>query len=464
MTRLDGEIATLLPSLLLSIQESVRIPSIEGPPAPMAPFGLDVRRALDHALRTASLLGLRTGNADGYVGWAEYGDGENMVAVLGHLDVVPAGEGWTYPPFAAEIHGTRLYGRGALDDKGPSIGALWILHAIQELGIPLKHRIRVLFGTNEESGMKDLPHYLEQGGEVPVMGFTPDGEFPIISSEKGQLHLRLRGALTGGSSIRLLSLSGGNAPNVVPSEAHAILVCSNAGERDEAARKLEAESDAMGETIEIERREKEIFVKTFGTAAHGSTPELGHNAVVSLLCLLGKVFREPWARTLRMISHHFQDDTQGGKLGIAMEDEPSGQLTCNLGQCVCDGETVSIILDIRFPVTFSAEDILLPMRSFAEQSNLELTTLRQKAPLWMPKDSLLIKKLQRVYREKTGEEPRLLSMGGGTYAKALPNMVAFGPKLPHNPDIVHKADEYIDIQEFLQVLQIMGAAMVELAS
>lgn len=462
MTSLDAKIATLLPSLLLSVQESVRIPSIAGAPAPRAPFGTDVRRALDHALKTASLLGLETGETDGYVGWAEYGEGEEMIAVLGHLDVVPAGEGWSRPPFGAEIDGTRMYGRGALDDKGPSIGALWLLHAIKTLGIPLKRRIRVLFGTNEESGMKDLPYYLEHNGEVPVMGFTPDGEFPVVSSEKGQLHLKFEGTLAGEGKNRLLSLSGGSAPNVVPSEATAVIDCSD--ECETALKRIETALNTMSEKVEFYREDNALFVKTFGIAAHGSTPELGRNAVVGLLSFLSVVFDDPWARTLGALARSFEDDTKGRKIGIAMEDKQSGALTCNLGQCTCDGKTISIVLDIRFPVSFAANVILDPLRSFAERSNLELSVLRRKAPLWAPEDSALVKTLQRVYREKTGEEPHLLSMGGGTYAKALPNIVAFGPKFPHSPEVAHKADEYIDIREFLHVLRIMGAAMVELAS
>lgn len=464
MTGLDGKLAALLPSLLLSIQESLRISSIEGISAPLAPFGSEVRKALDHALKTASQLGLQTGEADGYVGWAEYGNGDEMIAVLGHLDVVPAGEGWTYPPFGAEIHGNRLYGRGALDDKGPTIGALWILHAIKELRIPLKRRIRVLFGTNEESGMKDLPYYLEHNGEIPVMGFTPDGEFPVVSSEKGQLHLKLEGELKNDGDIRLISFTGGSAPNVVPAEACAVIGYSGIGLSEIFEKRLKSKSREMKDKIKLQTRNDELFVKSLGRSAHGSTPELGFNAVVNLLSFLGSTFEEPWAQSLRNLSYYFEDDTQGLKIGIALEDVPSGSLTCNFGQCYSDGKNLSAVLDIRFPVTFTAEDILIPMRSFAEKSNLELSVLRRKAPLWVPENNLLVKTLQSVYREKTGEEPRLLSMGGGTYAKALPNIVAFGPKFPYSQDVVHKVDEFIDIREFLHVLQIMGAAMVELAS
>mgnify|MGYP000935171859 FL=1 len=191
MNSLDAKITNLFPSIILNLQESIRIPSVQSDPAPDAPFGIEIKRALDQALKTASSLGFATQNLDSYVGWAEYGEGKDMVAVLGHLDVVPPGDGWTYSPFAGEIHGNKMFGRGTMDDKGPTIGALWALCAIKELSIPVKCRIRILFGTNEESGMKDMKYYLEHGGEIPLMGFTPDGEFPIIAYEKGQLHIRI---------------------------------------------------------------------------------------------------------------------------------------------------------------------------------------------------------------------------------------------------------------------------------
>ena len=147
-----------------------------------------------------------------------------------------------------------------------------------------------------------------------------------------------------------------------------------------------------------------------------------------------------------------------------MEDELSGKLTCNLGQINFEDGCLSLILDIRFPVSFKSEDVILSLESLSQKEGFSLNILCKKAPLNMPKDSILIKKLQKVYEEKTGQEAKLLSMGGGTYAKALPNIVAFGPKFPESPDVAHQADEFIDLEEYLKILQIMGAAMVELAN
>ena len=466
MTSLDARIANLFPSIILNLQESIRIPSIQGDPTLDAPFGIQVKEALNHALKTASSLGFKTYDLDGYVGWAEYGESENMIVVLGHLDVVPSGEGWTRPPFGGEIHGNKMFGRGVMDDKGPIIGALWALYAIKELSIPVKRRIRILFGTNEESGMKDMYYYLEHGGEIPIMGFTPDGEFPIVAYEKGQLHVRIKVPFVqpNNSKALLLGICGGTVPNVVPSEAEAKIRFFDPSEKQKILNAFKKVAREKGIKVAVNAESEIATIKVSGVAAHGSTPELGVNAIANLLYLLGYSIDEDWGESLRGLSGYFYGDVNGVNLGIFLEDELSGKLTCNLGQINFEDGCLSLILDIRFPVSFKFEDVILSLESLSQKEGFSLNILRKKAPLNMPKDSILIKKLQKVYEEKTGQEAKLLSMGGGTYAKALPNIVAFGPKFPESPDVAHQADEFIDLEEYLKILQIMGAAMVELAN
>jgi len=466
MNSLDAKITNLFPSIILNLQESIRIPSVQSDPAPDAPFGIEVKRALDQALKTASSLGFATQNLDSYVGWAEYGEGKDMVAVLGHLDVVPPGDGWTYSPFAGEIHGNKMFGRGTMDDKGPTIGALWALYAIKELSIPVKRRIRILFGTNEESGMKDMKYYLEHGGEIPLMGFTPDGEFPIIAYEKGQLHIRIDVPFIQpkASKSMLLDINGGTVPNVVPSEAKATIRFSDPDKKRIALNAIRETAQINDIKISLLEEDNEVTLKVFGVAAHGSTPELGVNAIANLMFVLGSSIDEDWGKAIDQLGKCFYGDVNGMNLGIFTQDKLSGKLTCNLGLLTFQDECMSLVLDIRFPVTFRSEDILTPLKAFAGKNGFSLSILREKAPLNMPEDSILIRKLQKVYEEKTGQEAKLLSMGGGTYAKALPNMVAFGPKFPGSPDVAHKADEFMDLDEYLKVIQIIGAAMVEMAN
>ena len=465
MDRLDRKLQELFPEIISSLQSSVRIPSVRASAEEGAPFGREVGRALDHALREARRLGLRTGECDGYVGWAEIGDGDEMVAVLAHLDVVPAGDGWSLPPYGAEVREGRLYGRGAMDDKGPAIGALWALHAIRSLALPLRRRIRLILGTNEESGMADIPHYLQAGGESPRFGFTPDGDFPIVAAEKGQLHVDLRGSLPPHRRIGLKKLTAGTARNVVPDEACATLSCPGDAAAAGVADVLNEGASAGGIPLSLRGRGTETLgVSLRGRSAHGSTPERGVNAALLLMDLLGEKIDEDWARRLREVARCFLGDPGGRRLGLAVSDAPSGALTCNVGIVEGGEDSFLMGLDIRHPVTADAEELLDRLGGWARGQSLGMELLRRKPPLWMPPESELIRRLQKVYREKTGQEPSLLSMGGGTYAKALPNTVAFGPRFPGEPDVVHKADEYIALDSFLRTVRIMAAAMVELAS
>ena len=222
MMNLNEAVLLKKDQMIRSLQENIQIPSVESEAAPGAPYGVEVRRSLDHALATAEKLGFPVTNMDGHMGWCEYGEGEEMVAVLGHLDVVPAGEGWSVAPYGGEIIDGKIFGRGTTDDKGPSIAALYALAAVRDAGLPIKRRIRVLLGCNEETGSEDVKYYLAHGGEVPVMGFTPDGEYPVINGEKGIINATFTKNYTQEGDLKLVKIQGGTATNVVPSYAKAV--------------------------------------------------------------------------------------------------------------------------------------------------------------------------------------------------------------------------------------------------
>ena len=183
-TNLNRKIDEMKEEILDGIRRSVQIDSVAGEPEENAPYGPGPKKALDFALELGKSMGFRVGNVDNHAGYIEYGEGEEMVAVLGHMDVVPTGDDWKYPPFGGEIHDGMMYGRGVVDDKGPTIGAIYALKAIRDLNLPLDRRIRVIFGTNEERGSSCIQYYVEKGEEQPVMGITPDAEYPLINIEK----------------------------------------------------------------------------------------------------------------------------------------------------------------------------------------------------------------------------------------------------------------------------------------
>jgi succinyl-diaminopimelate desuccinylase len=454
-------VQSLEPQIIQSLQESIRIPSVEGTPQPGKPFGEGVASALEHALETARSMGFRAVNLDGMIGYAEYGEGDEMIAVLGHLDVVPEGEGWTYPPYGGEIHHGILYGRGVLDNKGPIIGALWGLKAIKDLGLSLRRRIRIIFGTNEESGMKGAAYYAKHE-EHPVMGFTPDAEYPIINVEKGSLGIEASIPFPENSRVEILELQGGTVVNAVPEEASLrIVLPDHLRDMDASLGTLGAERSWR---LRAEQRGNTLSLTTKGKSAHGSTPELGENAVVRLFSLLGTLEeKDPLFKLFKNVANLLEDDTRGDKLGIATRDDLSGELTCNLGLLSWKNSVITLTFDIRHPIGADPLSIVAGMQKSLTPLGFSTKTVKQGSPVHVAADSELVHTLQRVYERETGQKATLLAIGGGTYAKSMPNIVAFGPTFPGDPHVIHQANECSPISRLMESIRITAAAMHELA-
>jgi len=441
--------------LLACLQQNLRIPSVEGTPEPGAPYGTAVRQSLDHVLEAAEAMGFQTCNMDGHVGWCEYGSGEEMVAVLGHLDVVPAGDGWNFDPWGGEIRDNKIFGRGTMDDKGPSIAALFALEAIRDLGLPLKRRIRILFGCNEETGARDLKYYLAQGGEIPVMGFTPDAEYPVINGEKGIINATCCRSFTQSGPLKLVSFQGGTAANVVPNYAKAALACDASLARSIAGRTFKKVTFTMTDTG--------ILAEAFGENAHGSTPWLGENAIGRLVLALKELpFEGEVAGILSFLAEKLGMDTVGKSAGIHLHDDPSGDLSLNWGVMTADEESLRLVINYRYPVTYCYEDCAPAFQALFEEQGFTVSQIH-KEKLYIPADSELVKTLLRVYRDHTGIEGKPVCIGGGTYAKSLPHILAFGPIFPGDEVREHKPDEFMEIPKLMKNAQIIAAAMYEMA-
>ena len=453
---LNDRVLSLKEELLICLQENLRIPSVEGVPAQGAPYGAEIRRSLDHVLDTAKKLGFRTENMDGQVGWAEYGEGEEMVAVLGHLDVVPAGEGWSFDPWGGEIKDDRIFGRGTMDDKGPSIAALFALAAIRDAGLPLKRRIRLLYGCNEETGAQDLKYYLAHGGEVPVMGFTPDAEYPVINGEKGIINVTYSHNYQQTGEVTLLAIQGGTAANVTPASAWAKLSCSA-----ELAQRL---AQRKAPKVRFTATQYGLLVEAQGVSAHGSTPEQGENAIGRLVLALDTL---PFEGELKEIIHFLAEklgmETNGKSAGIYLHDHVSGELTLNWGTLTADESQLSLVINYRFPVTKEYADCAPALDALFAQAGFVKEKETFKNKLYLSADSDLVKILLRVYKEHTGIDGTPKSIGGGTYAKSLPNILAFGPIFPGDEVREHKPDEFIEIPKLMKNAQIIASAMYEMA-
>ncbi|MBU3189360.1 dipeptidase PepV [Clostridium bowmanii] len=449
--------------IVKSTQEVIRIKSIESEPKPGMPFGEGVAKTLECALNTAKKLGFHTVNLDGYVGYAEYGQGEDYVLALGHLDVVPEGEGWIYPPYAAEIHDGKMYGRGTTDDKGPIMATLYGLKAIKDAKLPVSKRIRVLFGTNEETGSKELDYYLERE-KAPVAGFTPDAEYPIINGEKGITIFNIVKDFKNKnqSENKIKYFKGGQVANIVPDYCEAGIVAKDAKNIINAVDTFAKTKDYK---LSAEVKEGIVVIKSVGEAAHGSTPELGVNAIMQLFAFLGTVDfgTNDVSEVIEFLNKNIGLETHGESFGVCLEDEDSGKMSFNVGVVNMDENSVTMTLNLRYPVTNKLEDMMNPFNSKIEGTGIKVEKFEHQAPLYFSPDSPIIKTLQKVYTEQTGEEAKLLSIGGGTYAKEMPNTVAFGPMFAGEPDTIHKKNEYITIDNLIKNAKIYAHALYELA-
>ncbi len=454
-------IDTHMDEIVVALQGVLKIPSVKAQSSPGAPFGKSVREALDYTLALSTKLGFRTRCIDGYAGDAEFGEGAEYVGVLGHLDVVPEGDGWQYPPYGATLESGYIYSRGSEDDKGPTYAALFAAKALMETGITLRRRVRIIFGCDEESGFGCVHHYFETAREErPAVGFTPDANFPLIYAEKGIANLVLTRSIQSDSTfLHVERASGGLRPNMVPDKAEAFLSGSKE-QLDEAEAVLKRFWDR---NVTVESTPHGLLVTAIGKNAHGATPEIGDNAVARLAKALLTADLPNDRSWLQWLADSV--DTEGKKLGIAYVEEVTGPLSSNLGILSYSGGHCAVTYNVRYPVKWTIEDVTNRVQPTITAAGWSLGEVHNQAPLYVPLDQEPVATLLRVYREETGDmasDP--LTTGGGTYARATPFVVAFGPSLPGSSDgPAHQPDERIAIESIRTAAKIYARALYELA-
>ena len=431
-------------ALVSSLQKVISFNTEKGKATKNAPFGKNVKECLDYTLDLAKSMGLDTFDCDGYAGHADFvGTGNEVLGILGHLDVVPAkAEEWLCPPFAGEIHDGKLYGRGTMDDKGPMLACLFAVKALKDAGFVPSKTVRLIFGCDEESGMQCVQHYFTKM-PYPNVSFSPDGDFPVINREKGIYQFDV----VCGKLPKGVTVTAGERANVVPS------LCS-------AAATWALEVDGFEDIVSCEKTAQGYTYTALGKSAHGSTPDEGINATHAILKMLHRNFAEN--ETLNFLANKVID-TSGKAWGIALQDKESGKLTCNLGvlRTAADG-TLTATVDIRFPVTYRCDDMysLLKQNTPAQ---FEIRPEHISEPLFVPSDSKLVTTLIAVYNDvmKTNLEP--IAIGGGTYSRCLPNCVAFGPLFPGEEQTIHMPNECIDLNNLRKMAEIYLKAIYELA-
>lgn len=446
-----------------SIQESIRIKSVQEKPLEGMPFGEGPAKALEHMLQLGRDLGFTVENFDNYAGHIDFGTGsdEEMIGILGHVDVVPEGKGWDYPPYEAKIVDGRMYGRGVLDDKGPTIAALYALKAIKDSGVKLSKKVRVIVGANEETGWGCMNHYFGKlNMPQPAMAFTPDSTFPVTYAEKGILHLAITRKYN--EKINFL-IKGGVAFNSVPDSTIALLPLDM---KNEIEKNIDLFNEGKDYKITYSEKDEKIELISLGKASHGARPSNGYNAISALFAFLSTIKIED--KNLKNLVEFFDEyiDMQysGEKLGINFNDEPSGELTLTIGKIETENDEIMFGFDIRYPVTYTKEQVIEEIEKRATKKELMIAIRSEKNPLYVPKDSFLVTTLMNIYKDITGDiDAEPVSIGGGTYARAVTNGVAFGALLKDQEDNMHQKNEYLELNKLDTWLKIYVQAIYDLA-
>lgn len=428
------------------------------------PFGEKVDDALQYMLKKGEDEGFTVKNVDGYAGHIEYGEGEDIVGVLCHVDVVPAGDGWTTPPFSADIRENKIFARGAIDDKGPTMAAFYALKILKDSGLQLSKKIRMIIGTDEESDWRCVDHYFKHEA-MPQIGFAPDADFPIIHAEKGIIDATLSFTYQQTADhprYTLKQFTSGMRLNMVPDEAAVTVTAAQEHDAEPLKTAFEAYLANHKLSGEVKNTADGLHFTLKGVSVHAMEPAHGTNAGIHMANFLcGHELDEHGLAFTSQINALFDQDTRGQKLGIACKDDISGDLTLNVGTIrYKQNEEAKLGLNVRYPVTADGKDVKKGIESIKGASLLKF---EDSPPHHVSKDHPLVKTLQRVYEEQTGDPANLIAIGGGTYARSLEAGVAFGPLFPGRPDCAHQKDEYIEIDDLLRAAALYAQAMYELA-
>ena len=424
------------------------------------PFGSGPREALDLILSFGKRDGYKTKLVENKAGHIEVGEGEELFGILGHVDVVPVVEAdWTSHPFKPEIRDGKIFARGSLDDKGPTMAAYYAVKLLDKLGVKWNKRVRVIIGSDEETGFRCVEAYFKHE-EQPASGFTPDAMFPLVYAEKARATFdhKLKFVDEDGQyNYKLVKFNGGQVLNMVIASAKAELEgeASDIREKFEnflAQEKLEGEVE-IGNTIKLTLK---------GKAAHGSTPQYGINGATKLAEFLSTLGLDNNGKNfVDYIVEKLANDPFGEKLGINYADDEMGEATYNYGILEYDLERkIGVVsTDCRHPKKFDLVDRLNGIKV----DNIDIEVTSTKEAHYVPKDDELVTTLMDVYRKHTGDTKNdAFVLGGGTYARCLKKGVAFGLLFPGKEDTMHQANEYLEVEDLLLATAIYAEGIYKL--
>ena len=425
--KVEAWLAAHKEEFISEIQGFARIPSVSRADlaADGAPFGPDCRRVLDYALERGRHYGFDTEDLDGFAASIFLGDTDNALGVVAHLDVVPAGDGWVYPPFAATYlpEHDMLVGRGVSDNKAAAVIGLFAMRMLRDFGWPLRHGLRLLCGMSEETGMQDMKALRERGFAFPRLSLVPDSAFPVNFAQKGSLDGEISCPCTG----NLLSLDSGTVRNVIPDLAECTL--SAAPEAVQSAMAAVDEQDAA--QLVIRPCEGGTYIAASGRSGHAAAPARADSALARLVRVLSQSnLLTGSCRSAVSGLAALTADSFGQSEGVACSDEVSGDLTLVYGVAHLKDGQLTASVDSRYPISCNGEQLVENLRRDWERRGYQIVRMRASEPFYMPREDARVQLLQSIYSSVTGREDAPYAMGGGTYSRVVPNALTFGPGLP----------------------------------
>ena len=470
LAKAEEWIAAHREEFIAELQGIARIPSVSRADLaqPGAPFGPDCRKVLDYALERGRYYGFDTADHDGYAGSITWGDYDHSIGVIAHLDVVPVGDGWVYPTFGATYLPEHdvLIGRGVDDNKSAFVGGLFAMRMLREFGVPMRHGVRLICGTSEETGMQDMAALRQMGHRFPETSLVPDAGFPVNYAQKGMVD----GAITTPCEGNLLQLDAGSVRNVIPDEAACVIAVD-----------VEAVRAAMGNVdpadaalVEISAVEGGTRIVAKGKSGHAAFPAGGDNAIGRLARVLTTAqLLTGTAKSAIEALATLTADPYGESEGVAFTDEPSGQLTLVYGVAHLKEGVLTVSVDSRYPVTMDGAKLEADLRAAWAKLNFAVKEFDLSEPFYIPVEDPRVTALMSLYKDVTGRDDPPYAMGGGTYSRAVPGAISFGPGmpgtksdysafLPEGHGGAHGRDEVLPINKMLTCCKIYVAALAEL--
>lgn len=427
------------------------------------PLGPGPAEALQAILAMGQRDGFKTVNLDNLAGYIEFGEGDDTLAILAHVDVMPAGEGWATDPFKLTIKDGNAYGRGTSDDKGPALAAYYALKLNKDLNVKLNKKVRLIIGTDEESNWTGMTHYFKTQ-PAPTFGFSPDAEFPLINGEKGNVSFVLKGAAGNAGDYTLKEFTAGLRENMVPRDASAVV---ETDDNEAFVAAFTAFLDEQPVTGDVTTDEKGVHLHIVGKAAHGMEPKNGINAGTFMAHFLRQFqFGGDAGRFLSVLGDELHDDSRVTKLGAAFTDPVMGDLTMNVGLMNFEaGQEAQIVLNFRYPKGLTSADLAQKLEPLAATNHFTVSKGREMTPHYVPTDDPIVTTLLAVYQEVTGEtKPVPEVVGGGTYGRLMERGVAFGALFPHTKDTMHQVNEFQPVDDLMMAMAIYARSIQALTN